>query len=63
MLAHARGRTKGIKAMKTWLFTFEGTKGRAERGPNSLYILWGGMGFHIEAACDELRAAILAAER
>jgi hypothetical protein len=48
--------------MKTWLFTFDGIKGRAERGPNSLYITWGGMGFHIQAARDELRAAILAAE-
>jgi hypothetical protein len=48
--------------MKVWFFTFEGIKGRAERGPKSLFIQWGGMGFHFEAACNELRAAILAAE-
>lgn len=48
--------------MKKWDFCYEGIKGRAERTPNACFIVWGGMGFHLEAANKPLRAAILRAE-
>ena len=48
--------------MKTWAFTFDGIKGRAKRTHNAFFIVWGGMGFHFNAACDGLRDAILTAE-
>jgi len=49
--------------MNTWLFKYNGINGHATRYPSTLWITWGGMGFHIDAACDDLRAAILAAEK
>jgi hypothetical protein len=48
--------------MKKWAFTFDGITGLAERTHNALFIAWGGMGFHFNAANDELRDAILSAE-
>lgn len=48
--------------MTKWTFTFDGIKGRAERTHNALFIVWGGMGFHFNAANDAMRNAILSAE-
>jgi hypothetical protein len=48
--------------MKTWTFTFDGIKGRAERSHNACFICWGGTAFHLVAADIALRDAILSAE-
>lgn len=47
--------------MQTWDFIFDGIKGKAQAWDGGCYIFWGGMGFHIIHANDDLRDAILAA--
>jgi hypothetical protein len=49
-----------------WTFIFDGIKGIAERYKNesdAVYIFWNGMGFHLIAAKDDLKNAILTQER
>jgi hypothetical protein len=55
-------RNTGATRMKRWTFTFDGITGRAERMHNSFFIVWGGMGFHFNAANADLAKAILSAE-
>jgi len=47
---------------KTWRFKHEGIEGFAERTHNACFICWGGVCFHLIAANDLLRDAILQAE-
>lgn len=48
--------------MLTWTFTFDGIDGFAEAYKGGAFIAWGGMGFHLDAACPELYAAIMDAK-
>lgn len=53
--------------MKSWYFTFDDIRGHAEAYsdgayPAGIFVSWGGMGFHIDAACQELREAVLIAK-
>lgn len=47
--------------MANYSFTFDGIKGICEPYNGGAFIFWGGMGFHLNAAAADLRAAILAA--
>ena len=54
--------------MSKWKFTFDGIDGIAEAYSAGAYaagvfVLWGGMGFHLDAASSELRDAILEARQ
>ena len=40
-----------------WKFTYDGITGLAVDG--GAFVLWGGMGFQIEAACEAMKAAVL----
>ena len=45
-----------------WDFIFDGVKGLAERYKSdnyAVYIFWNGMGFHLIAATDDLKSAVL----
>lgn len=44
-----------------WQFKFDGIWGRVETYEDGAYIWWGGMGFHLAGAGEELRAAVLKA--
>jgi len=48
--------------VKRWAFSFDGIAGRVERTHSAVFVFWGGMGFHLNCADDNLRNAILAAE-
>lgn len=48
--------------MKQWFFTYDGIEGLAERHGESVYIYWGGMGFHYQAASYDLARAIRESE-
>jgi hypothetical protein len=53
----------GVHDMKLkWDFIFDGVKGLAERYKSdnyAVYIFWNGMGFHLTAATDDLKSAVL----
>jgi hypothetical protein len=45
--------------MANWTFSFNGINGLAQPYIGGVWISWGGMGFHLDAANEDLRAAIL----
>ena len=45
--------------MSNWSFTFDGIRGLAQPYNGGVWIVWGGMGFHLDGANADLRDAIL----
>ena len=52
--------------MKVWKFTVDGKEGRAERygvGRLQVFVVWAGIGCHLEGLIKSVRDAVLNAEK